>query len=308
MKNRKKELIAFIFLLAVLVFVYFYRVDITKYIVRKYMIEDNIVTKEPNAYAKKIDYKNLKITTDLIPGNKEELKNLIYTMLDNGWTSLTFYTEDDYTTYLEDIDEMTNNGTFASINNYVHPFNSFKNIDVNVNQYGIITIIIEKNYTDEEIAVVNSKIDNIIRNNITSNMSTKTKIQTFHDYIVNHTVYDKEEAKKAEINQENNVLSYKAYNVLVNGTGLCGGYSDTLAIFLTKIGVNNFKIGTDKHVWNAIYLDNKWQHIDMTWDDPVTSNNTQILSHDYFLISTLKLKQLDKTSHNFDTKLYLEFK
>lgn len=308
MKHRKTELLAFIFLLAFLVFVYLYRVDITKYIVRKYFIEDNIVSKEPNEYAKRRNYINFKITDNFIPSNKEELKNLFYTMLDSGWSNLTFYCTDDYTTYLDDIDEMTNDGTFATINNYVHPYNSFKNISVNVNQFGIITLSIEKNYSDEEIAVVDVGINRIISNNISSDMSTETKIKVFHDYIVNHTVYDKEEAKYAETNETNNLLSYKAYNVLVNGIGLCGGYSDTLAIFLNKLNIDNFKVSTEKHVWNALYLDNKWQHIDMTWDDPVTSNNTQILSHDYFLISTYKLQTLDKQKHNFNKSLYLELK
>ena len=308
MKNKIKDLIAVIFLLAVLGFVYFYRTDITRFIIRKYFIEDNFGLREPNEYTKGIDYLGYKRTDDFIPKNKEDLISIFYTILDNGWDKLTFYCDDNYTTFLEDIDQMTKDGTLAAINNYVHPFNSYKNINVNINDFGVATIEVEKNYTIEEIAIINAKIDSIVNSIIEPNMSTSEKIRTFHDYIVNNTEYDKEEAKLIDQNTTQNELSYKAYNVLINGYGLCGGYSDSMAIYLHRLKVNNFKVSTDKHIWNAVYLSNTWYHIDATWDDPVTSNNKPMLTHDYFIINTNQLKQLDNEKHNFSFDLYPEFK
>lgn len=306
--NMKKKICNTIIIFMLLVFLsitYLYRSSISTYIVKNYMLNTNINMSESSTYTKNIDYKGFKNTTNFIPSNKQELINDIYTILNRGWDEYSFYCADSYDCS-SDIKTMTNDGTFAIINNYVHPYNSYKTLNISIDNYGVITINVIKNYTDDEIKTINSKINDIIYNNINSTMSTKEKIETFHDYIVDHTVYDTEEAKLVEQNTSSNLASYKAYNVVVNGIGLCGGYSDTLAIFLNKIGVNNFKVSTDKHVWNVIYFEDNWYHIDMTWDDPVTTSNTPKLIHDYFIISTNQLHNLDNQKHNFNANNYLE--
>ena len=302
------DFITTVFLLCILALVYFNHSDITSYIIKNYVLYSNSIINDDNTYTKGISYMGFEQTNNFTPSNKEELKNLFYTMLDRGWTTFSFYCDSSYTNYLDDIKELTDDGTFATINNYVHPYNSYKTVNVSANNYGIITINIVKNYTDTEIQVINGIINEIIKHNITNNMSTTEKIKVFHDFIVNTTIYDQEEAKLAEKNLiASNVASYKAYNVLVNGVGLCGGYTDTLAIFLNKIGINNFKVSTDKHVWNALLIDGKWYHIDMTWDDPVSTDGRQYLIHDYFMIDDNQLKTLDNEKHNYDKNFYLEF-
>ena len=103
--------------------------------------------------------------------------------------------------------------------------------------------------------------------------------------------------------------AHKAYNVIVKGTGVCSGYADSLAIFLYKEGINNFKISNDFHAWNVVILDNQIYNIDMTWDDPVASDGRDVLIHDYFMISTNQLHSLDTSGkHIFNSDLYLETK
>ena len=53
---------------------------------------------------------------------------------------------------------------------------------------------------------------------------------------------------------------------------------------------------------------NKWYHLDLTWDDPVMSDGTERLSHDYMLIDTNRLLELEKSQHNFDQNVFLEVK
>ena len=77
-----------------------------------------------------------------------------------------------------------------------------------------------------------------------------------------------------------------------------------MAIFLNKLGVDNIRMITTNHTWNAIKLDNIWYHIDLTWDDPVNTLNKDILSHDYFMLRTNELLSKDLTEHNFDKTLY----
>ena len=70
----------------------------------------------------------------------------------------------------------------------------------------------------------------------------------------------------------------------------------------------NIKIANDTHVWNAIYLNNRWSHLDLTWDDPVTSNKKDILQHEYFILTTDELLSKEVKEHKFDRDIYLEFK
>ena len=78
----------------------------------------------------------------------------------------------------------------------------------------------------------------------------------------------------------------------------------TLAIFLSKIGLDNVKIANDKHTWNVVKINNKWKHIDLTWDDPITDTNEDIITYDYFLIDTDKLISKNEEEHNFDEKIF----
>ena len=62
-----------------------------------------------------------------------------------------------------------------------------------------------------------------------------------------------------------------------------------MAIFLNSLGVKNYKIATENHIWNAVYIDNNWYHLDLTWDDPVTKDSAvDTLSHKFFMINTNK--------------------
>ena len=55
-------------------------------------------------------------------------------------------------------------------------------------------------------------------------------------------------------------------------------------------------------------VNGKWLHLDLTWDDPVTSDNTNQLLYDYFLINNDKLFKLDTKQHNFNRNIYIEAK
>ena len=99
-----------------------------------------------------------------------------------------------------------------------------------------------------------------------------------------------------------------AYGPLINKLALCGGYTDTMALFLEKMGIPNYRIASENHIWNLVYINNEWKHLDLTWDDPVTSNGTNILTHKFFLINSTTLNNLDKDQHIFEKDIYIEAK
>ena len=108
-----------------------------------------------------------------------------------------------------------------------------------------------------------------------------------------------------------NITTYRsdiAYGPLLQGYGICGGYADAMELFLEKMGIINYKISSDQHVWNAVYLDQKWYHLDLTWDDPVTTNGENYLEHTFFMIDTPTLLATELSEHNFNQSIYSELK
>ena len=74
------------------------------------------------------------------------------------------------------------------------------------------------------------------------------------------------------------------------------------------MNVKSFKISSDDHVWNAVFINNNWYHLDLTWDDPVSKDGKDYLEHNYFLIDTKQLLSIEKTQHQFSTLSYPELK
>ena len=132
-------------------------------------------------------------------------------------------------------------------------------------------------------------------------MPVREKIKIIHDYIIDNTEYD--ELKNKNIN-DTTYKSQTAYGALVQGYATCNGYADAMAIFLDKINVINYKISNEDHIWNLVYLDGNWYHLDLTWDDPVSEIN--INRDTYFLITTEELEKLNDGSHEYNKNIYSE--
>ena len=49
-------------------------------------------------------------------------------------------------------------------------------------------------------------------------------------------------------------------------------------------------------------------NLDLTFDDPVTTDGSNMLLKDMFLINTLKLESINDKEHNFDYNMYFEAK
>ena len=245
---------------------------------------------------------HVRSTTDFFPKNKDELLNMYYTFLNNGLNDFTYYCDKNYSTCIDDIKDASNDANiFSYINQLVHPYNSFEEINSKYN--GVtkrVDIIISKKYSDDDIIKIDNKINEICNKiNINRYDSIKDKIKAFHDYIADNSVYDRNKESG-----NSNYHSDSAIGTLFEGYSICSGYSDTMAIFLSKLGLDNVKVITDKHVWNAVKIDNKWYHIDLTWDDPVILNGGNTISHDYFLITSDQIYIKDKTQHKYDKDLY----
>ncbi len=257
-----------------------------------------------NEYYKKDDFKFVKNTNDFRPQNKQDLYNIYYTVINSGMKKYSFYCSTKYDKCINDVKNIASDRTLLSnINNYVHPFNSFSDIETEYNNYGKITIKLNHTYTEEQIKMINEKVKDLEKELFKDEkLSEVEKINLVHDYIINNTKYDSDRS-------DLNIIKYKsdiAYGPLFENYAICGGYSDLMAIFLEDLNIKNYKVSTDKHVWNVVKINGNWLHIDLTWDDPITSDGSNILDHKFLLINTKKLLEIEKTQHNFNDKIYKE--
>jgi hypothetical protein len=297
-----------VFLLAlsiiVITAVYCYRNSIATIIIENVFYQKNVITY--NKYYNKNNYYYVSNTEDFTAYNYQDLLNIFYTIINSGIGEFSFTCSTKYNNCINDVKSISNdNVTLAAINNFVHPYNSYENVVLNISSYGKIKVTVEFIYNDEEIDEINEYIDDFIANNINSDMSDYDKIKAFHDYVINNTKYD---TNTIDEYGNINVLdkSHTAFGLIKNGKAICGGYTDIMAIYLSDLGINNYRIATEDHVWNFLNLDGVWYHLDLTFDDPVASDNNQYLLDDYFLISTEQLLNLNSSEHDFNQDIYVE--
>ena len=256
-----------------------------------------------NEYFRENKFNYVQTTDNFVPNNKQELLNVIYTIISSGQTEYTFYCPNEYTNCLEDVNSIAKDqAVLSNINNFVHPYNSFKHIETKFDDSKEVTITYSKNYTEKEIALVNAKIDYLFKYLYNPKDNQIVNIRRIHDYIAKHTRYDSNRA-------DNDIIVYKsdiAYGPLIQGYALCGGYADAISLYLDKMNIINYKVSSNEHVWNAIKLNNKWYHLDLTWDDPITDTGEDYLLHDYFLINTKTLENKQIKQHNFDKIVFSE--
>lgn len=290
-------------LLVILFFVAKYNKEITRYVVENFVYYDeSIYLEEANEYKINHEFSYVKNIDNFKITNKKDLINVLYTILNNGTESFYFYC--DYENCDSDVNEIANSESLSIINNFVHPYNSYKKIYITINTYDKVNVIFEKTYTNEEINLIEKKLEQIIPTIINDDMTDKEKIIAFHDYIINNTKYDSN-----YINNNLNDIhsnSHKATGILFYNKALCGGYADIMSIFLNKLNIKNYLVSSEYHVWNALYLDNSWYHLDLTWDDPITSNGTDIKLDKFLLISDESLNSYNTGYHDYDKNVYLE--
>ena len=275
-----------------------------EYVYTKYLQGDIRQNLTDNKYRKKENYGYVKINENTTLKNKNDVKNMIYTYLDAGWNEYTVKCDADYLDCTNDIKEIVQNNTYLTdLSNFVHPFNTFDKINTTFAASGKVKLKNEPRYSDSQIDTLNKKVDEIYKENYDSSKNVSENIKIFHDYIVNHTKYD-----QSNTTGLSNVGSSSAYGVLIDGIGICSGYSDAMQLFLEKMNVKNYRISSSTHEWNLVYVEGAWRHLDLTWDDPIMSDGSDALKEDYFLIDTNTLLSKDDGEHNFDSSIYIEAK
>lgn len=302
-----KKILATLGLIFIFIGLFLIKKDDIFTIFNDYVLKENKVVTigEKNEYYRDYDFNFVKNTNNFSPSNYQDILDIYYTVINAGKSNFTFYCPKEYTSCIDDIKTLANDqNTLSDINNYVHPYNGFSHIESEYDSLGKVTINIVRNYTEEDINLINKKIDELMPQLTSNYNSLETNIKNVHDYIINNARYD-------SARSDNNVLTYKsdtAYGPLFQGYAICGGYTDLMQLFLERLNVKNFRVSSDNHIWNVLYINNTWKHLDLTWDDPVASDGKDYLEYNYFLINTNQLLTLEQTQHYFNLEHYTELK
>ena len=297
-----KKILYFVVFILLFSLTFYYKEDILIYY-NKYLSNAKQVptSLEKNEYYRNYNFKYVTNTDNFSPNTKQDILNIYYTIINSGMENFTFYCPDTYDTCLDDVKDVAYNKTVLSnINDFVHPYNSFSQIETSFDALGEINIKIIHNYTEEMKIILDYKVDEIIKKELNEEMEIIDKIKIIHDYIINNTKYDQNRSDK-------NIFEYKsnnAYGVLIEGYGICSGYTDSMMLFLEKLNIKSYKVSSENHVWNKVFVNNNWYNLDLTWDDPVNSDGSDSLEHTFFLVNDDEMLKNDKTEHTYNEDVY----
>ena len=120
-------------------------------------------------------------------------------------------------------------------------------------------------------------------------------IKYVHDYIIDNTVYDIESLEDDRSSEEGLLPASTAYGCLVQRKAVCSGYSAAFQLIMQRLGfecgrINGTRITeTGAHQWNYVGVDGEYYFMDLTWDDPITSDGGENRAYDFFMITDADL-------------------
>ena len=124
-----------------------------------------------------------------------------------------------------------------------------------------------------------------------------------HDWMIAHGSYDSNTLSMLPDFQEN-PQNDNPYGFLVDGLGICMGYTTTFQLFMDLLGIQCITVegtayhGTEDHAWNQVQLDGAWYCVDVTWDDPTTTGAvTDWMAHRFFNVTSDYMRTTD---HQWD--------
>ena len=170
------------------------------------------------------------------------------------------------------------------------------NTDFDISE-GLQPVINEVNSSTAEF---DSYVQSIV-DLIPESYSDYEKILFVNDYLCTNYKYDV------------NYNVYDAYNLFKTGVGVCEAYTSAFMAIMDELSIKSDSIFSDEmnHIWNLVELNDKWYHIDVTWNDPCDEYyDTNLLGrarHKYFLLSSERIENIDSYPDNhygFDADSY----
>ena len=145
------------------------------------------------------------------------------------------------------------------------------------NSAGIIVSVqldylFEKNIIPTLVSLFNARVDAIYEQLIEDDPDDFGYLLKTYDFLASHTAYTYAEdlvIPEGLPNAPGDIV-YTSVGALVYRQAVCEGYSRTLKLLMNKRGIPCWILVSDsmKHAWNAVQINGKWYHADVTWGDP----------------------------------------
>ncbi|MBE6599086.1 MAG: hypothetical protein E7638_06555 [Ruminococcaceae bacterium] len=123
---------------------------------------------------------------------------------------------------------------------------------------------------------------------ISTGMSAVEKALILHDYLVREVDYNLGVVTGGSYSP--NVFTMEG--VFVDRNAVCQGYALAYSFLLKEVGIESMIVVSApmNHAWNMVKINNKWYHVDVTWDDPTNKVEVDFcrggfVRHTYFLRS-----------------------
>lgn len=204
----------------------------------------------------------------------EEMKEAYLRFLDSFSTDSKSMTEDEfqevYVAVLLDHPEIFWMNSYQVI---VKPFSDKLNTNKKIKLF--------YHYSEQEARQIKDKIEPEINKLIEEASQLNTdyeKILFVHDTIITNTEY---------IDSDNR----KSYQTLVSifdeHKAVCAGYTYGFKLVMDRLGIKTISVrdvqnkdSEMNHIWNMVYLYEKWYNIDLTWDD-VKYGDSEIIYNNF---------------------------
>ncbi|HEX2945727.1 MAG TPA: transglutaminase domain-containing protein [Clostridia bacterium] len=150
-----------------------------------------------------------------------------------------------------------------------------------------------KQWTKEMVGKAKYIIMRIIR----ADMTDYEKELAIHDYIIKNAKVD----NTADLSTISPASSFTAYGCLVLGLATCEGYSKAVKLLFDLTGMEcSLAYGEaygdgsklTPHYWNIVNIGGRYYHLDVTFDDPVSNENT--LTYYHFNLTDKDMSRLCK--------------
>ena len=143
---------------------------------------------------------------------------------------------------------------------------------------------------DSELKKINKETEKFI-NGCDSTWTNLEKILYTHDYICKSVNYNYTAANSDATQTDLTKIYWRTHRlngVLVDKSPVCDGYARAMVYLLEKIGISSSLVTSTSmnHAWNLVNLNNKYYHVDSTWDD---MNCDGRAIYEYFLVSDTEM-------------------
>ncbi len=174
----------------------------------------------------------------------------------------------------------------------------------------------ETDFLYEDITFFIKKINELV--NLVKNIKTNAfgiskfnsdflKIKFIHDWMIYHNSYNKKALEDPNLFQSR--LSHSPISALKDEySPVCEGYAELANIIFNMFDIENIyvvgKAAGDNHAWNYVKINGKFYLLDITHDDPILADETDLnkvklnVSSKYFL-TTNKANHIPDSKYNY---------